>query len=50
MSSVLIHWGYDPPVRLYFVPSKWLYLRETDAGLLVPIHGVTGTLKIVDKP
>lgn len=50
MSSVLIHWGYDPPVRLYFVPSKWLYLRETDAGLLVPIHGTTSTLRVVDKP
>lgn len=39
---------YDGTVRLWFSPSKWLYLRETPDGLQ-PIGGVTNTLKIVDK-
>jgi len=42
----LLH--YSGSVRLWFSPSKWLYLRETPDGLVL-IGGVTNTLKIVDK-
>jgi hypothetical protein len=36
-------------VALWFSPSKWQYLRQTLESL-IPIYGVTNTLKIVDKP
>lgn len=39
---------YDRTERLWFSPSKWLWLRETADGL-IPLNGVTGTVKIVDK-
>lgn len=41
-------WHYDNTVKLWFCPSKWLYLRE-EGNDLKPISGVTNTLKIVDK-
>lgn len=37
---------YNGTAKLWFSPSAWLYLLETLDGL-VPIHGVTGSLKII---
>jgi hypothetical protein len=47
LSGPLLH--YAGEVTLRFSPKAWLYLRETPEGL-VPVYGVTKTLKIVDKP
>lgn len=46
LSGPLMH--YNGEVILRFSPKAWLYLMEKD-GDLVPISGVTNTLKIVDK-
>jgi len=46
LSGPLYH--YDGTMVLWFSPKLWLYLVEKD-GDLVPIKGVTNTLKIVDK-
>lgn len=40
---------YNGEERLYFSPSKWLYLWEQPDGEMKPLHGVTGTLRVVDK-
>jgi hypothetical protein len=47
LSGPLYH--YNNSVVLRFSPKYWLYLREWPDGSLIPIDGVTGTLKIVDK-
>src|SRR5271166_4236224 len=46
LSGPLYH--YEGTMVLWFSPKLWLYLVEKD-GDLVPIKGVTNTLKIVDK-
>lgn len=46
LSGPLFH--YNGEMILRFSPKAWLYLMEKD-GDLVPISGVTNTLKIVDK-
>ena len=46
LSGPLLHYGGTMVLR--FSPKAWLYLVEKD-GDLVPIAGVTNTLKIVDK-
>jgi hypothetical protein len=46
LSGPLLH--YNGTMVLRFSPKAWLYLMEKD-GDLVPISGVTNTLKIVDK-
>jgi hypothetical protein len=40
---------YNGEVTLWFTEKIWTYFRETPEGLLIPINGVTNTLKIVDK-
>lgn len=47
LSERLYHYSGD--VVLRFSPKAWLYLREMPNGDLIPISGVTNTLKIVDK-
>lgn len=46
LSGPLLH--YNGTMVLRFSPKAWLYLVEKD-GDLIPIAGVTNTLKIVDK-
>ncbi len=47
LSGPLYH--YNGEMVLRFSPKAWLYLVEKKDGDLVPISGVTNTLKIVDK-
>jgi hypothetical protein len=56
MALIIRKWGslsgphlfYNGTEKLYFAKQNWLWLRDTPEGLQ-PLHGVTGTLKIVDK-
>ena len=47
LSGPLYH--YNNTMVLRFSPKAWLYLLESSDGGLVPVDGVTNTLKIVDK-
>lgn len=47
LSGPLLH--YNGTVILRFSEKVWTYFREAASGLLVPINGVTNTLRIVDK-
>jgi hypothetical protein len=40
---------YNGEEKIYFSPSKWLYLWERPNGEMKPLWGITSTLKIVDK-
>lgn len=42
------HFYYGGSEKLWFSPSKWLWLHDKD-GVLIPLNGVTGVCKIVDK-
>lgn len=41
---------YGGSEKLRFSKSHWLYLREAEDGTLEPLHGVTNTVHIIDKP